>query len=60
MYAINRLPGSIPVVGAIFSGKNEGVFATMFKITGKIGNPDIEINPASNLTPGFLRRIWQE
>jgi hypothetical protein len=38
--------------------KGGGVFAARFGLDGSIDDPAISINPASALTPGFLRDMF--
>jgi len=58
-YALNTLPGKIPLIGKLFSPeKGGGLFAMRYSMTGPIGDPKIKINPLSALTPGFLRGIF--
>jgi hypothetical protein len=58
-YGLNTLLSRIPVVGSILSGgKGEGLFAVTYRLTGKFADPQIAVNPASVLTPGFLRGIF--
>jgi hypothetical protein len=58
-YAINALPGKIPVVGKLFSAEQGGgLFAIRAKISGKLTAPDVTVNPLSALTPGVLRDVF--
>jgi hypothetical protein len=57
-YTINRILGSIPILGQILTGgKNEGVFAANYALRGSLENPRVSVNPLSVLAPGFLRRF---
>ncbi|MBE7209517.1 MAG: hypothetical protein INR65_00720 [Gluconacetobacter diazotrophicus] len=57
-WAINRLPGTLPLVGRLFSPeKGGGLFAATFAVTGPLGNPKVKVNPWSLLLPGALRRL---
>ena len=57
-YTINRILGSIPILGKILTGgKNEGVFAANYALRGRLENPLVSVNPLSVLAPGFLRRF---
>jgi hypothetical protein len=57
---INNFIGKIPLIGEVITGgEGEGLIATQYHIKGGVDDPKITINPLSNLTPGFLRRIWQ-
>lgn len=58
-YEINALLGKIPVVGRLFTAeKGGGLIAARMKITGTMNAPQVELNPLSALTPGFLRGIF--
>ena len=58
-YKLNTLFNNIPIIGEIFSGKeDEGIFAINYLAKGKWDDPDIEVNPLSALTPGIIRNIF--
>jgi hypothetical protein len=58
-YALNRLPGEIPLIGRLFSPeKGGGLFAVNFRASGPLDDPSVSINPLSGLTPGFLRGLF--
>src|SRR5579875_2498106 len=58
-YALNRLPGEIPLIGRLFSPeKGGGLFAVNFSAPGPLADPNVSINPLSVLTPGFLRGLF--
>ncbi|MBE6449745.1 MAG: DUF3971 domain-containing protein [Alphaproteobacteria bacterium] len=58
-YALNSLPGKIPLVGTLLSGeKGGGLFGVSYSVTGSTNNPEISFNPASLLTPGIFRRLF--
>ncbi len=56
-YAVNRILGSIPLIGAIF-GSEEGLFAATYKARGALSEPEISVNPLAALAPGFLRGLF--
>jgi len=59
LYALNALPGKIPLIGKLFSPeKGGGLLAMRAHISGPIGAAKVSINPLSALTPGFLRAIF--
>ncbi len=61
LYQLNAMLGKIPLIGDIFiSRKGEGVFAIAYDINGSVAAPTITINPLSALTPGFLRRAFED
>ncbi|MEZ5995877.1 MAG: DUF3971 domain-containing protein [Hyphomonadaceae bacterium] len=52
--------GSVPVIGDLLvSRRGEGVFGMTYAINGRAGEPRVGVNPASALTPGILRRIFE-
>ena len=51
-YAVNGL-------GSILTRAGEGLIGVSFVMRGPMSRPQIEINPASFLTPGFLREIFR-
>ncbi len=58
-YAINSLPGKIPVIGQLFrSDKGGGLFAARYSLTGTFANPNVSVNPLSALAPGILRDVF--
>jgi hypothetical protein len=58
-YAINTLPGKIPLIGHLFTAeKGGGLFALRAKITGLLTDPHVAVNPLSALTPGVLRDLF--
>jgi len=59
-YALNSALGNIPLLGDLFTGgeKGGGVFAANYSMTGPVEDPEIQVNPLSALTPGFLRKVF--
>ncbi len=58
-YALNALPGKIPVIGKLFTAEQGGgLLSVRLKITGPLVNPRIRVNPLSALTPGVLRNVF--
>lgn len=58
-YAINTLPGRVPLIGRFFSPeRGGGVFAATFSVSGPFANPGVSVNPLAALTPGALRRLF--
>jgi hypothetical protein len=62
-FMVNRMLGNVlgnvPVVGTIVTGGGgQGVVATRYKLSGTFEKPEIQVNPLSMLTPGFLRNVW--
>ncbi|MBV8534999.1 MAG: AsmA-like C-terminal domain-containing protein, partial [Alphaproteobacteria bacterium] len=57
-YAVNSLPGRIPLIGQLLTAGSRGLFATNYAISGPVSNPQISVNAASTLAPGFLRHLF--
>ena len=59
-YQANKLLGRIPLLGTLLTGrKGEGLFGFTYRIGGKVSVPSVAINPASLLTPGIVRRLFE-
>lgn len=60
-YALNNLPSRLlPGIGDIFTGgRNGGLFAVTFKISGPVASPTLTVNPLSAIAPGFLRGLFE-
>ena len=56
--AINSLPGRIPIIGDLLTGRGGGVFAATYKVSGPMAEPRVTVNPLSALAPGFLRNLF--
>ncbi len=55
----NRVIGSIPLIGDMLTGgEGQGVFGVTYTIKGPLAKPDVSVNAASLLTPGFLRNLF--
>jgi len=58
-YALNTLPGRIPLIGRLFSPEpGGGVFATTYRVHGPLKDLSIGVNPLATLTPGALRGLF--
>lgn len=57
---LNKIVGSIPILGDLITGGTGSVFAATYTMKGDTKNPDVMVNPLSVLTPGILRRILFE
>lgn len=59
-YALNSLPGKIPVVGSLLSAEEGGgLFGVSYSIKGKTNEAEVQFHPASLLTPGIFRKIFE-
>ncbi|MGD8325489.1 MAG: AsmA-like C-terminal domain-containing protein [Sphingomonadales bacterium] len=58
-YGFNSILNKVPLIGNILTGgKNQGIIAINYGITGPLTDPELSVNPASMLAPGILRRIF--
>ena len=59
---LNKVIGSIPIIGKILVGKKmgEGVFGVSFKIKGLPKNLKTTVNPIKTLTPRFITRTLEK
>ena len=59
---INKVIGSIPILGNILVGKKtgEGVFGVSFKIKGPPKKIETTVNPIKTLTPRFITRTLEK
>ncbi len=59
---INKVIGSIPIIGDILVGKKagEGVFGVSFKIKGYPKDLKTTVNPIKTLTPRFITRTLEK
>lgn len=56
---VNRILGSIPLIGDLLTGGDGGgVLAVSYTIKGSLADPKVSVNPVSLLTPGFLRNLF--
>jgi len=59
LYGVNTALGKIPLVGnLLLGGKGEGLVAIAARVTGDLSDPQVSVNPASAVTPGFLRGFF--
>ncbi len=58
-YTVNRILGGIPVLGQfLIGGEGEGFLAFIYRITGPLSEPEVNVNALSALAPGFLRGLF--
>ena len=59
-FGMNSMLGGIPVIGDLFVGRDgEGIFSLTYSIRGTLDRAQVAINPLSAVTPGILRRIFE-
>jgi len=58
-YAINSLPGKIPLVGALFrSEEGGGLIGVKYNVDGSLLDPIVHFHPLSTVLPGALGRVF--
>jgi hypothetical protein len=58
-YVANNFFGWIPLVGPILGGDKEGIIGFTYQVSGRPGNPVLNVNILSGLAPGVLRKIFE-
>ena len=59
-YAVNSLPGRIPIIGNLFKDtQHGGLMGVNYSLNGSISNPQIEFHPLSSIAPGILGRLFK-
>lgn len=60
LYGLNSALGSIPIIGNILVGRRgEGVVGITYSVKGPAGDPRVQVNPLSIVTPGIFRQIFE-
>lgn len=56
-YTVNNVLGRLPLIGSAMTGgdRGAGVFSASYRVVGPLQEPEVSVNPASVLFPGFLR-----
>ena len=58
-YAINSLPGKIPLLGALFrSEAGGGLIGVKYSVDGILLDPQVHFHPLSSVLPGALGRVF--
>ncbi|MBW7947659.1 MAG: hypothetical protein H3C60_14810, partial [Sphingomonadaceae bacterium] len=59
-YGLNRIFGEIPLIGQILgNGRDRGLIGITFRLSGRAGEPRLEINPLSVIAPGIFRSVFE-
>ena len=59
-FGINSALGGVPILGDLFvSREGEGVFSLTYGVRGSLSQANVSINPLSAITPGVLRRVFE-
>lgn len=59
-FGMNSMLGGVPVIGDLFVGREgEGIFSLTYSVRGTLDRAQVAVNPLSAVTPGILRRIFE-
>ncbi len=59
-FGVNSVLGGLPIIGDLFvSRQGEGLFAPTYSVRGTLAQARVSINPVAAMTPGVLRRIFE-
>lgn len=59
-YAINSLPGRLPVIGGLFKdGVGGGLVGVKYEVKGTPSHPQVQFNPLTSIAPGILGTLFQ-
>ncbi|WP_300378967.1 AsmA-like C-terminal region-containing protein [Henriciella sp.] len=59
-FGTNSMLGGVPIIGDLFVGRDgEGIFSLTYSVEGTLNRAQVAINPLSAVTPGILRRIFE-
>ena len=59
-FGMNSMLGGVPIIGDLFVGRDgEGIFSLTYSVRGTLERAQVAINPLSAVTPGILRRIFE-
>jgi hypothetical protein len=57
-FGLNSMLTSIPIVGALLGGGQDGLLGITFRLDGSLSQPRVSVNPLSALAPGIFRQIF--
>ena len=58
MVTLNKIIGSIPVLGKILTNERKGIWSFIYTITGSLDEPEVKVNPIKTITPGFIQKFF--
>ena len=59
-FGVNSALGGIPIIGDLVVGREgEGIFSLTYSVRGSLDKAQVAVNPLSAVTPGVLRRIFE-
>ncbi len=60
-YSLNAALGKVPFLGRfLVGGKGQGVFGIDYRVSGKLADPQVRVNPLTSVAPTVLRRWFIE
>jgi hypothetical protein len=57
-FGLNSALTSIPIVGTLLGGGQDGLLGVTFRLDGLLQDPKVRVNPLSALAPGIFRQIF--
>ena len=58
MVTLNKIIGSIPVLGKILTNERKGIWSFIYTIKGDIDEPKVQVDPLKTITPGFVKKFF--
>ena len=58
MVTLNKIIGSIPVLGKILTNERKGIWSFAYTVTGNLDEPEVKVNPIKTITPGFIQKFF--
>ncbi len=58
MVTLNKIIGSIPVLGKILTNERKGIWSFVYTIKGDLDEPEVKVNPIKTITPGFIQKFF--
>ena len=58
MVTLNKIIGSIPVLGKILTNERKGIWSFVYTIKGDLDDPEVRVNPIKTITPGFIQKFF--
>ena len=58
MLTLNKIFGSIPVLGKILTNERKGIWSFIYTIKGNLEEPDVKVDPIKTITPGFIQKFF--
>ena len=59
-FGVNSMLGGVPIIGDLLVGRDgEGIFSITYSVRGTLEKAQVAVNPLSAVTPGILRRIFE-